>query len=307
MHTKNQNLKDKNDEDFIIIDPAYQYISYQKETDQKELDNTQYLLELEVLNSSSLQIGTKIKIDHFGLVEGSLRNSKDNITYFGYLENSENNTNEKDKINDINSVDYLLPLKHCEKCGRFFKIQYLPKLNEYIIKDLGNGLGTFIKIQDSIFIRDSSLINIGDSYLVFYFIDINEENKIKEKKEKGNENGVNKKLKVKLFDSKNINEIKEFNFENNPSNKIHIGRKNHGNEIELNDHLSSKINCVVKYNDGKGWILTDGNEVILKNGDIKRNSSTNGTWFLAIENIKIVENLIFKSNFSIFKCNFIKS
>ena len=154
----------------------------------------------------------------------------------------------------------------------------------------------------------SSLINIGDSYLVFYFIDLNDENKIKEKKEKGNnDNGINKKLKVKLFDSKNINEIKEFNFDNNPLNKIRIGRKNHGNEIELNDHLSSKINCMIKYNDEKGWTLTDGNEVILKNGDIKRNSSTNGTWFLAIENIKIVENMIFKSNFSNFKCNFIKA
>ena len=154
MQTKNQNLKEKDEEDLIIIDPSYQYISYKKESGQKELSNSQYILELEVLNSSSLQIGTKIKIDHFGLIEGSLRNSKDNITYFGYLESSDNNTNEKDKINDINSVDYLLPLKHCEKYGRFFKIQYIPKLNEYIIKDLGNGLGTFIKIQDSIFIRD---------------------------------------------------------------------------------------------------------------------------------------------------------
>ena len=57
----------------------------------------------------------------------------------------------------------------------------------------------------------------------------------------------------------------------------------------------------------KGWFLKDGNEVILKNGDIKRNASTNGTWFLATENIKIVDKLIFKSNFNIFICNLIKN
>ena len=308
MQTNNPNQKEKEDEeDFIIIDPAYQYISYPNEKLENDINNNKpYILELEVLNSSSFPIGTRIKIDQFGLIEGSLRNAKDNITYFGFLENSENNTNEKDKINDNNSIDYLLPLKHCEKYGRFFKIQYITKLNEYIIKDLGNGLGTFIKIQDSINIRKNSMINIGDSYLIFNFVDSNEEKNEKENGNgNGNTNGINKKLKVKIFDSKNNNDIKESIFDNNSINKIHIGRKNHGNDIELNDHLSSKINCVIQYIDDNGWIIKDGNEVILKNGDIKRNSSTNGTWFLANENIKIINNLIFKSNFSIFKCNFI--
>ena len=150
------------------------------------------------------------------------------------------------------------------------------------------------------------MINIGDSYLIFYFNE-KEEDKNNEKKENGNTNGINKKLKVKLFESKNNNEIKEFTFDNIPDKKINIGRANHGNDIELNDHLSSKINCVVHYNNEKGWIIKDGNEVISKNGDIKRNLSTNGTWLLAIENIKIVDKLIFKSNFNIFRCNLIKS
>ena len=283
----------------MIIDLSNKYISLQNENFQNNPDNSSYILELEVLNSASIPIGTKIKIDKFGLTEGSLRQAKDNITYFGFYRNSENNTIEKEKNNSENSVDYLLPLKHCDKSGRFFKIQYISKINEYIIKDLGNGLGTFIKIQDSIYIRDSSMINIGDCYLIFYFFDSNEE---KKEKEERNINGVNKKLKVKLFDCNNNNEMKEFNFDNNPLNKIKIGRKNHGNDIELNDHFSSKINCVIKYNEEKGWILIDGNEVISKNGDIKKNSSTNGTWFLAKENFKIFDKMIFKSNFTIFRC-----
>lgn len=277
---------------------------YQNENIQNKPDNTSYILELEVVKSASIQIGTKIKIDQFGLIEGSLRQARDGITYFGYYENSENNTNEKDKNNNENLVDYLLPLKHYDKIGRFFKIQYISKINEYIIKDLDNGLGTFIKIQDSIYIRDSSMVNIGDSYLIFYFIDSNEE---KKEKEKRNINGVNKRLKIKVFDSNNYKEMKEFNFDNNPMNKIKIGRKNHGNDIELSDHLSSKVNCIIKYKEENGWILIDGNEVILKNGDIKKISSTNGTWVLAKENFKIVDKMIFKNNFTIFKCNLLKN
>lgn len=34
------------------------------------------------------------------------------------------------------------------------------------MKDLGNGFGTFIKIQSETLIKDNSLINLGDSYLV---------------------------------------------------------------------------------------------------------------------------------------------
>jgi len=34
------------------------------------------------------------------------------------------------------------------------------------MKDLGNGFGTFIKIQSETMIKDNSLINLGDSYLV---------------------------------------------------------------------------------------------------------------------------------------------
>ena len=152
------------------------------------------------------------------------------------------------------------------------------------------------------------MINIGDTYLIFNFISNDDKDTIEKKeREKRNINGVGLKLKVKLFESKNNNDIKEFIFENNAESVIHIGRKNHGNNIELNDHLSSKVNSLVQYNSENGWIIKDGNEVISKNGDIKRNYSTNGTWFLAVENIKIVDKMIFKSNFNIFRCTLTKN
>jgi len=252
----------------------------------------QYSLELEILNSSYFSKGTKISIDKNGMVEGSLRNAKDKITYFGYCDDNNINTQES-------NFDFLLPIKHCNKLGKFFKIQYVPKLNIYIIKDLGNGFGTFVKIQDSYIIRNSSLINIGNTYLLFNFVGKNET------EDKSKMFGVGKKLKVKLFDNKNNYEKKEYNFDNNESRIIRVGRKNHGNEIEIDDNVSSKINCIILYDMEKGWILKDGNEIISKDGDITRKLSKNGTWILAIENIKIIDKMIFKSNCTIFQCNYI--
>ena len=81
---------------------------------------------------------------------------------------------------------------------------------------MGNGLGTFIKIQDYIYIRNNSMINIGDSYLILHFINPNDDNNIIEKKEnEKNINGIEQKLQIKLFESKNNNNIKEFIFDCN--------------------------------------------------------------------------------------------
>jgi hypothetical protein len=37
---------------------------------------------------------------------------------------------------------------------------------KYYLKDMGFGFGTFIKIQSETILKDNSLINIGDSYIV---------------------------------------------------------------------------------------------------------------------------------------------
>ena len=251
-------------------------------------------MQLEVIKSFSLSIGTKIKIDQFGLLEGSLRNRKDGITYFGY--NGINSNNNIDNIEEENNLDYLLPIKHCDNPGRFFKIQYIKKLNEYILKHLEKGFGTFIKIEDSMYLRNKSIINIGDVYLAIFFSEKNSDKK--------DIYGFNCDLKIKVYNNNNNN--KEYTFEKENEKDIKIGRSNFGNDIELNDNLISKINCVIRYNNIKGWMIKDGSDTILKNGEIKRNFSKNGTWILASDNIKITDKMIFKSNFNIFKCSLIQ-
>lgn len=269
-------------------------------------DFSNSILELEVLSSSSIVGGTKIKINKDGLISGSLRNKKDQITYFGYKDESVNNTDNED-----NSLDYVLPKKHNEKIGRYFKIEYKNETNEFYLRDLGNNsMGTFIKIENSIGLRDNTMINIGDSYLVCYFgetFDETESESIKiELANSKNLHGRGYKLKIKLFDKNNLTEQKEFIFDKTQK-IIHIGRKKHGNQIELDDGLASKTNTTIEYDNKIGWVIKDGDEIIKNNGDKKRVYSTNGTWILAIDNTKIYDGLIFKINFNLFRCNFIKN
>ena len=59
--------------------------------------------------------------------------------------------------------------------GRQFYIQFDAIDRNYKIRDLGKGYGAFAKLQGSIIIRDSFLINIGESYVVAYLINNQEE------------------------------------------------------------------------------------------------------------------------------------
>jgi hypothetical protein len=67
-------------------------------------------------------------------------------------------------------VDYIIRPKDKDYdnryIGRHFQICFNPEVMKYYIKDLGNGFGTFVKIQSDSLLKDNSLINIGDSYLV---------------------------------------------------------------------------------------------------------------------------------------------
>ena len=52
--------------------------------------------------------------------------------------------------------------------GIFFKIEYDKNLQKYFLKDMGYGYGTFVLTQNNL-IKENSIINIGDSYIIFSF------------------------------------------------------------------------------------------------------------------------------------------
>ena len=257
------------------------------------------ILEITVIGSQSMSFGTKIKIDKMGLMEKSLRNIKSNITYFGFIEDL-NLNNEK---ND-NSIDYLIPQKKFEDeendnlkfIGRFFRIYFNTKNLNYYLRDLGNCLGTYVKVKESIILKNEDMINVGDTFLIFHF---------ENDKSKNNSNNDIINIQITELNKNNENQNRKFSF-NSSKKIIRIGRKKYNNDIELNDHLVSKVNCNIQYDEKNGWKIKDGNEIISENGESKITNSTNGTWILAIDDFLIYENMIFKSNLNLFRCNFIK-
>ena len=160
----------------------------------------------------------------------------------------------------------------------FFKIFYDYDKHIYYLMDLGIGYGTFFKIEEDIIIKENSIINIGESYLIFSFKQKNLENE-----DELNEDD----LYLKIYSNEG-----EYDPMIIPANDriYQIGRSDKC-EIYIRDRMLSRIHCIIFYIDNN-WYIKDGNE------------STNGTWLYANEETEIKEGMKFKSNSCNFYCKF---
>ena len=259
----------------------------------KNIVNKADKLEIEIINSLLLDPNknTKIEINALGMLHGSRRKEKDGITYFGLIE--ENNSYIDTNYNE--EVDYIINSNDIGEnnnlIGRHFRIRFDINKMKYYIKDLGKGYGTFKKIIKKEKIKDSYLLNIGNSYIVCTF-------GLDEYYQEGN----------KIEDDDNILNIKVFSeipqtephfFNPKQFKRIYIGRDISCNII-IDDSLLSRIHCTLEYDDEEGWVIYDG-----KIDDNENKKSTNGTWLYLIEEIPIENGLIFKNNKNAFECHII--
>ena len=238
-------------------------------------------LNLEILNSITLQKGLIIKIDCLGMINNSLRNKRDGFTYFGFSDNKDNK-----------EIDFLIQPKdnYYEQkfIGKHFQIRFNPEDLKYYIIDLGSGFGTFMKIITEIKIKDNYLINLGNSYVVCTFDnDDNEENLENEKF-----------LNLKIFSGDFRSEPIIFNSEEEQI--ITIGR-DASCDVVIEDNLLSRVHCTILYKNGIGWIIRDGK---INEEDNSFKPSTNSTWLFLINEIPIYDGMIFKSNQNLFQCNY---
>ncbi len=236
-------------------------------------------LDLEVINSWNLPKGLKLHInkDH---LDNSLRNGKDGKIYFGYQK-------DLNILNEKPYIDYLLLPKDNDYDSKFigihFQIRYDKNNYKYYIKDLGSGYGTFIKLVESLKIKNNLLINIGDTFIVFSF---------KENDEK------NENITLKIFTGNEQSEIYEFN---SKKKIIIIGRET-SCDVHIEDKLLSRKHCYIYYNNNENknedyycWYIKDG--------DLNGKKSTNDTWLYSLEDTLIYDKMIFKTNHNLFKCN----
>lgn len=115
-------------------------------------------LNLIVVESEKMQVGKIFFIDSTGL-KSSERGSADGQVFAGSL------YYEGDKvINDI-----LLPQSEKGVGKRHFLIQYKKSpAPGYFIKDLGDGMGTFIRLSKPLGLKNNYIISFGDSHMIVF-------------------------------------------------------------------------------------------------------------------------------------------
>ena len=234
-------------------------------------------LDLEVINSWNLPKGLKLHINEDHL-DNSLRNKHDGKIYFGFQKDI-NSSNKKPYI------DYLILPKDEDYDDKFigihFQLSYDKNNFKYYIKDLGYGYGTFIKLRGAIKIKNNLLVNIGESFIVFTCNENNEKNF---------------NLILKIFTGDGKSEVFEFN----PGKKTIIIGRDISSDVYIEDKMLSRKHCYIYYEmneEEKGnWFIKDG--------DLDGKKSTNETWIYSSEDTLIYDQMIFKTNHNLFKCNF---
>ena len=186
-------------------------------------------------------------------------------------------TEIKDNKNNNNN---LLSTNSFEKNkNAFFKIFYDYDKHIYYLIDLGVGFGTFYKIEEETILKEKSIVNIGESYLIFSF---------RNKEMETEEQFTDDDLILKIYS--NGQEYEPIIIQSN-DRVYQVGRSDKC-DIYIKDRMLSRIHCLLIFIDNN-WYIKDGNE--------NQNESTNGTWMFANEETEIKEGMKFKSN----SCNFI--
>ncbi|OMJ80059.1 hypothetical protein SteCoe_19789 [Stentor coeruleus] len=210
-------------------------------------------LKIIVIESEKLPLGKTYNISPIGLNNSERTSYGDGCVYAGSLYQENNRI-----VNDM-----ILPQNEKGVGKRHFMIQYKaePK-SMYLIKDLGDGMGTFVRISKPLPLQTNFIISFGDSHMIVVI-----------------DNSYPPKLTLRFIDGPKLDE--KFKFSQNDS-PIVIGRMNDC-AIRFDDNSLSRYHCIITYKDR--WIIQDGDG---------NKISTNGTWLFVEEFFEIHNEMIFK-------------
>lgn len=190
-------------------------------------------LMLEVQDSPSLRQGKCFVLTPSGLQQ-SARPLKDGRTIIG---------------TDAETCDIVLSPDDSELGKMHFVIEYSQAIENFLIKDLGDGNGTFMKIEGSHTLHDGDVLAFGLSYAGVQI----------------QRQGPGSTLTLRFYEGPRASEM--FSFGSN-DDTIKIGRIEDCT-VQIEDSALSRYQCFISYLPTTGWIATDG--------DGKRKSA-NGTW-----------------------------
>lgn len=115
-------------------------------------------LQIKIIESSAIETGTTVNIGPLGF-EGSQRGKMDGKVFFG-----SKLTDGAEVVNDF-VVDELIKGFGC----RHFLIKYNASKQKYSISDLGDGSGTFVKINSPVVLKDGYIVSYGNSHMTIHY------------------------------------------------------------------------------------------------------------------------------------------
>mmetsp|Transcript_334 Transcript_334/g.354 ORF Transcript_334/g.354 Transcript_334/m.354 type:complete len:247 (+) Transcript_334:6-746(+) len=121
-------------------------------------------LNIQILESLGSTPGTVININAGGCIN-SLRKKQDSHTYIGSA--------LEDSTGVLNDLAILEEEKGMGKMH--LVITFNPTVKKYSIKDLGQGTGTFVRIDNPLKLKENYIISFGESHMAIQFLDPNED------------------------------------------------------------------------------------------------------------------------------------
>lgn len=213
-------------------------------------------LQLTVIEAESLDVGLLYLIDHEGL-RGSGRFKRDGRVYAGY----------DDLINDI-----ILPKNEFGIGSVHFVIEFNSMSGQYLIKDQGDGTGTFVKLTHPILLQSYYILSFGNTHMTVVIAPPSKQ----------------AKLTVKFIEGPKIGQSLTFE---SGRGMVKIGRMADC-QVQFDDTSLSRYQCALFYKENEGWYAADGDSV---------KSSTNGTWLFLDDYFPIESDMVFKAGMTLFR------
>jgi len=234
-------------------------------------------LKLIAIEGSLIPINTEFIINAGGLINGG-RSKQDGETYIGHLANKKG---DKANANDIVLEDFSVGPQHS-------LIKYDPERRKYFLQDLGEGSGTFIKIEEELELKSGYIVSFSDSHMLIHTRD---DNMVSEDDQKTTHEDKKGNITIKFLDGPKVDQVYRFKSEDK---QIKIGRMNDCH-IKFDDNNLSRYQCTFKYVNN-AWYIIDG---------VKNKPSTNGTWLLVDNTVELFHQMIVKIGQTLFKIEII--
>jgi hypothetical protein len=217
------------------------------------LENSGSCISIEVVESTVLEVGQAYRVKPNG-VEGGRPASADGEVRFG---------------TGVDGNSVVLPEEEGIGSSHFAVTYDIPR-RLYSLKDLGQGSGTFVRLDRPHKLLSRQIISFGENHMGVLITDTH----------------AGAVLGLKFLDGPFIG--KQFDF--TPTDSVKIGRTLDC-QIKFESSCLSRVQCCIQFTVGQGWMLYDGHAT---------RGSTNGTWLYIDVPYLIDRDTVFKAGQTMF-------